>query len=83
MIFNRKHTYISIFFVGTMAFGQVNRPNATPIPTKEHSKNSKKYPFVTPIDRPVPQNIRIDKDAEYKNINGISLKADVYYPLDQ
>ena len=30
MIFNRKHTYISIFFVGTMAFGQVNRPNATP-----------------------------------------------------
>ena len=30
MIFNRKHTYISIFFVGTMAFGQVKRPNATP-----------------------------------------------------
>jgi len=84
MIFNRKHTYISIFFMGTMAFGQVNRPNATPY-TNEGTFESfkKKYPFVTPIDRPVPQNIGIDKDAEYKNINGISLKADVYYPLNQ
>lgn len=84
MIFNRKHTYISIFFVGTMAFGQVNRPNATPYTNEgTFEKLKKKYPFITPIDRPVPQNIKIDKDVEYANINGISLKADVYYPLDQ
>lgn len=83
MIFNRKHTYISIFLMGTMAFGQVKRPNATPY-TNEITleKLKKKYPFLIPIDRPVPQNIGIDKNVEYKNINGISLKADIYYPKD-
>ncbi|WP_415325606.1 alpha/beta hydrolase [Chryseobacterium sp. MMS23-Vi53] len=84
MIFNRKHTYISIFFVGTMAFGQVNRPNATPYTNEgTFEKFKKKYPFITPIDRPVPQNIKIDKDVEYANIDGLSLKADVFYPLNQ
>lgn len=84
MIFNRKHTYISIFFVGTMAFGQVNRPNATPYTTEgTFEKFKKKYPFLTSIERPVPQNIKIDQDVEYKNVNGLSLKADVYYPSDQ
>lgn len=84
MIFNRKHTYISIFLMGTMAFGQVKRPNATPYTNEiTFEKLKKKYSFLTPIDRPIPQNIIIDKDVEYKNINGISLKADVYYPKDQ
>ncbi len=84
MIFNRKHTYISIFFVGTMAFGQVKRPNATPYTNEgTFEKFKKKYPFVTSIERPVPQNIKIDKDVEYAKIHGLSLKADIYYPLDQ
>ncbi|MBP1164107.1 acetyl esterase/lipase [Chryseobacterium sp. PvR013] len=83
MIFNKRHTYISIFFVGTMAFGQVSRPNASPYTNEgTFEKLKKKYPSITPIDRPVPPNIKIDKDIEYKNINGSSLKADVYYPLD-
>lgn len=83
MIFNRKHTYISIFFVGTMAFGQVNRPNATPYTTEgTFEKFKKKYPLITSIERPAPQNIKIEKDVEYKNVNGLSLKADVYYPSD-
>lgn len=85
MIFNRKHTYISIFLMGgIVAFGQVQRPNATPYTNEAtYEKLKKKHPFITPIDRPVPQNIGVDKDAEYTNINGLSLKADVYYPLDQ
>jgi acetyl esterase len=84
MIFNIQHTYISIFFIGSMAFGQVNRPNAIPYTNEgTFEKFKKKYPFLTPIDRPVPKNIKIDKDVEYANINGISLKADVYYPFDQ
>ncbi|SHF43618.1 alpha/beta hydrolase [Chryseobacterium takakiae] len=83
MIFNRKHTYISIFLMGTMAFGQVKRPNATPYTNEiTFEKLKKKHLFITPIDRPFPQNIIIDKDVEYKNINGISLKADIYYPKD-
>ncbi|SMP34888.1 alpha/beta hydrolase [Chryseobacterium profundimaris] len=83
MIFNRKHTYISIFLMGTMAFGQVKRPNATPYTNEiTFEKLKKKYSFLTPIERLVPQNVIIDKDVEYKNINGISLKADIYYPKD-
>lgn len=83
MIFNKRHTYISIFFVGMMAFGQTNRPNASPYTNEAtFEKLKKKYPFITPIDRPVPQNIKIDKNVEYSSINGLSLKADVYYPLD-
>lgn len=84
MIFNARLTYISIFFMGTLAFGQIQRPNATPY-TNETTleKFKKRYPFVTPIDRPVPQNISIDQDVEYANINGLSLKADVYYPKER
>lgn len=84
MIFSIKHTYISIFLMGTMAFGQVKRPNATPYTNEiTFEKLKKKYSFLTPIERQVPQNVIIDKDVEYKNINGISLKADIYYPKDQ
>ncbi|WP_426478950.1 alpha/beta hydrolase [Chryseobacterium sp. CBSDS_008] len=83
MIFNKRPIYISIFFVGTMAFGQISRPNASPYTNEgTFEKLKKKYPFITPIDRPVPKNIRIDRDIEYTTINGTSLKADVYYPLD-
>ncbi|MEJ5104021.1 alpha/beta hydrolase [Chryseobacterium sp. MYb328] len=83
MIFNKRHTYISIFFVGMMAFGQTSRPNAAPYTTEgTFEKLKKKHSFITPIDRPIPPNIRIDKDVEYGAPDGISLKADVYYPLD-
>lgn len=84
MIFNRKHTYISIFFMGTMAFGQVIRPNATPYTNEgTFEKFKKKYPFIKPIDRHVPKNIMIDENVEYSNIGGLSLKADVYYSSDR
>ncbi|SDQ17652.1 pectinesterase [Chryseobacterium soldanellicola] len=84
MNFNRKLTYISIFWIGTSAFGQSTKPNATPYTNEAtYEKLKKKNPFITPIDRPAPHNIKIDKNVEYANINGISLKADVYYPSDQ
>lgn len=84
MIFIKKHTYISIFLMGGMiAFGQVQRPNASPYTNEAtFEKLKKKYPFITPLERPVPNNIRIEQNVEYANINGLSLKADVYYPLD-
>jgi len=71
------------FFVGAKAFGQT-KPNATPYTNEAtYEKLKKKYPFITPLNRPVPSNILIDKDVEYANINGLSLKADIYYPKDQ
>lgn len=79
-----KLYFLFVFFVGANAFGQISRPNATPYTNEAtYDKLKKKHPFITPLNRTVPENIRIDKDVEYANINGISLKADIYYPIDQ
>ncbi|MDF2933145.1 MAG: alpha/beta hydrolase [Chryseobacterium sp.] len=78
-----KLYFLFVFFVGAKAFGQT-RPNATPYTNEAtYEKLKKKHPFITPLNRPVPVNIGIDKDVEYDNINGLSLKADIYYPLDK
>ncbi|MFL9835347.1 alpha/beta hydrolase [Chryseobacterium terrae] len=79
-----KLYFLFVFFVGAKAFGQIKKPNATPYTNEAtYEKFKKKYPFITPLNRPVPKNIGIDKDVEYVNINGLSLKADIYYPLDK
>lgn len=78
-----KLYFLFVFFVGATAFGQT-KPNATPYTNEAtYEKLKKKHPFITPLNRPVPVNIGIDKDIEYANINGLSLKADIYYPLDK
>lgn len=67
----------------TSVSGQVPRPNATPYNNEVvYDKLVKKYPYIKPINKPIPQNIKVDKDVEYANLNGLSLKADVYYPTD-
>jgi pectinesterase len=78
-----KLYFLFVFFVGATAFGQT-KPNATPYTNEAtYEKLKKKHPFITPLNRPVPPNIGIDRDVEYANINGLSLKADIYYPLDK
>lgn len=78
-----KLYFLFVFFVGATAFGQT-KPNATPYTNEAtYEKLKKKHPFITPLNRPIPPNIGIDKDVEYANINGLSLKADIYYPLDK
>lgn len=83
MGFHKLYFLIIFLFGAKSTFGQT-RPNATPYTVEAtYEKLKKKYPFITPIDRPTPSNIGIDKDVEYANINGVSLKADIYYPRDQ
>lgn len=78
-----KLYFLFVFFVGARAFGQT-KPNATPYTNEAtYEKLKKKYPFITPLNRPVPSSILIDKDVEYSHVNGLSLKADIYYPKDQ
>jgi acetyl esterase len=78
-----KLYFLFVFFVGAKAFGQT-KPNATPYTNEAtYEKLKKKHPFITPLNRPIPTNIGIDKDVEYANVNGLSLKADIYYPKDQ
>lgn len=83
MGFHKLYFLIFFLFGVKSAFGQT-RPNATPYTNETtYEKLKKKYPFITPIDKPTPTNIGIEKDVEYANIDGISLKADIYYPLDK
>lgn len=78
-----KLYFLFVFFVGATAFGQT-KPNATPYTNEAtYEKLKKKYPFITPLNRPVPSNIIVEKDVEYANVNGLSLKADIYYPKDR
>ena len=78
-----KLYFLFVFFVGATAFGQT-KPNASPYTNEAtYEKFKKKYPFITPLNRPVPSNIIVEKDVEYSNVNGLSLKADIYYPKDQ
>ncbi|MCX8524264.1 alpha/beta hydrolase [Chryseobacterium formosus] len=78
-----KLYFLFVFFVGATAFGQT-KPNATPYTNEAtYEKLKKKHPFITPLNRPVPDNIIVEKDVEYSNVKGISLKADIYYPKDQ
>ena len=78
-----KLYFLFVFFVGAKAFGQT-KPNATPYTNEAtYEKLKKKHPFITRLNRPIPANIGINKDVEYANINGLSLKADIYYPLDK
>lgn len=78
-----KLYFLFVFFVGATAFGQT-KPNASPYTNEAtYEKFKKKYPFITPLNRPVPSNIIVEKDVEYANVNGLSLKADIYYPKDQ
>jgi len=78
-----KLYFLFVFFVGAKAFGQT-KPNATPYTNEAtYEKFKKKYPFITPLDRATPTNIIVEKDVEYANVNGLSLKADIYYPKDQ
>jgi pectinesterase len=80
-----KLYFLFVFFVGvTSVFGQTKPNTGTPYTNEAtYEKLKKKHPFITPLNRPVPPNIGIDKDVEYANINGLSLKADIYYPLDK
>lgn len=79
-----KLNILFFLIIGSSVFGQIARPKVSAYTNESvYQKLIKKYPFLTPLDRPVPKNIGIDKDVEYKNINGISLKADIYYPLDK
>lgn len=84
MSFHKLYFLIFFLFGAKSAFGQITRPNATPYTNEAtFEKLKKKYSFITPLDRPTPSNIGIDKDVEYGNVNGVSLKADIYYPLDK
>ena len=75
-----KLYFVFVFFAGVTAFGQT-KPNATPYTVEgTYEKLKKKYPFIKPISKPIPENILIEENIIYENVNNQPLKADIYYP---
>lgn len=59
----------------------IERPKAQPYTIElTFEKLKKKHPFIQPLNLDFPKNIKVSKDVEYKNYEGRSLKADIYYP---
>ena len=80
-----KNVFIRFFVlwisVSNLHSQNVERPNAQPYTIEStFEKLKKKYPFIQPLNLEFPKNIKISKDVEYKNSDGRSLKADIYYP---
>lgn len=48
-----------------------------------YQKLKKEYPFITPIQTLVSNDVKAKENVTYKKINGTKLKADVYYPNDK
>ncbi|MEH6405879.1 MAG: pectinesterase family protein [Leeuwenhoekiella sp.] len=72
-------TIIALFlFFGCNAQKKVGLPPYTIATTYE--KLSKDYPFITPISPLKSDDFIAEEDVVYRTVNGIDLKADVYYP---
>lgn len=77
--------YIKIFIFPlymVTAFGQVERPKASPYTIEStFPKLKKNHPFIQPINTlSLPVNIISNENVIYKKINNVILKADIYSP---
>lgn len=80
-----KQLFFGLCIFGNLtAFGQVDRPKASPYTvqgTYEHLK--KNHSFIKPLDLPKPTTIGSDENIVYSTIDTLSLKADIYYPINK
>ncbi len=80
-----KNVFIRFFVlwisVSNIHSQTIERPKAQPYNIEStFEKLKKKHPFIQPLNLDFPKNIKVSKDVEYKNSDGRSLKADIYYP---
>ena len=80
-----KNVFIRFFVlwisVSNIHSQTIERPKAQPYNIElTFEKLKKKHPFIQPLNLDVPKTIKVSKDVEYKNSDGRSLKADIYYP---
>ena len=80
-----KNVFIRFFVlwisVSNLNSQTIERPKAQPYTIEStFEKLKKKHPFIQPLNLDFPKNIKVLKDVEYKNSDGRSLKADIYYP---
>lgn len=69
-------------FLPIATAAQVERPNAKPYTIEAtYEKLVKKYPEISPIEELQSQEIVYDENIMYQEIDGVHLKADVYYPI--
>lgn len=85
----RNETFKNVFirfFVFWIAVSNLNsqtieRPKAQAYTIEStFEKLKKKHPFIQALNLEFPKNIKVSRDVEYKNFDGRSLKADIFYP---
>src|SRR5690606_15618810 len=69
--------------LGGVVSAQVERPNATPYTiAATYQKLLKNYPDIVPVEPLQSHKIVYEEDLTYHQVDGVPLKADIYYPKD-
>ena len=69
--------------LGGVVSAQVERPNATPYTiAATYQKLLKNYPDIVPVEPLQSDKIVCEEDLTYYQVDGVLLKADIYYPKD-
>lgn len=69
--------------LGGVVSAQVERPNATPYTiAATYQKLLKNYPDIVPVEPLQSDKIVYEEELTYHQVDGVSLKADIYYPKD-
>ena len=77
-----KIQFVLLFtlYFGTAAFSQKKVEYQPYTIATTYEKLKKDYPYVLPVEPLQTGNVIFKEDVVYKQINGIKLKCDVYYP---
>ena len=69
--------------LGGVISAQVERPNATPYTiATTYQKLLKNYPDIVPVEPLQSDKIVYEEELTYHQVDGVSLQADIYYPMD-
>lgn len=82
-ITKEKHIAFLFFLLAWVLSAQVERPNTKPYTIEiTYQKLKKKYPEISPIKELKSEYIVYNENITYWEIDGIELKADLYYPVN-
>lgn len=81
---NRIYYFFIFSLFMVIAFGQVERPKASPYTIQTtYEKLKKEFPFIKPLKKEFPATIIAKENVIYKTIDTLQLKADIYSPKNQ
>lgn len=75
--------FMLLMLIGSAAYSQEKQSDFKPYTIESiYEKLKKDYPFITPIQPLISDEIIVKENVVYKSVDDITLKLDVYYPKD-